>query len=103
MMATISDKDRAEAQAMFDTLRGGHDTTALNDRSVRRWLAVRDHVLAALNDGNTCPDVESDSRVQAWNAIASCTAAADGGVTSRNAEPNSSKRATWIERPTRCS
>ena len=52
-MTTISDKDRAEAQAMFDTLRGGHDTTALNDRSVRRWLAVRDHVLAA----HECPSL----------------------------------------------
>ena len=32
----------------------------------KAWLAVGDHVLAS----HTCPDVESDARVQAWNTIA---------------------------------
>ena len=51
-MTTISDKDRAEAQAMFEAFHGGAPI-ALSDGSVRRWLAVRDHVLAA----HECPTV----------------------------------------------
>ena len=43
-MTTISNKDRAEAQAMFKAAGG---LAALGDIGVRRWLAVRDHVLAA--------------------------------------------------------
>ena len=49
-MTTISDHDRAEAQAMFKAAGG---LTALGDIGVRRWLAVRDHVLAA----HECPTV----------------------------------------------
>ena len=65
-MTTISDKDRAEAQAIAEVLHGRGVISALSDSGVRRWLAVRDHVLAS----HTCPDVESHSRVQAWNIIA---------------------------------
>ena len=51
-MTTISDKDRAEAQAMAEVfLSRGVGTPS--DSSVRRWLAVRDHVLAA----HECPTV----------------------------------------------
>ena len=49
-MTTISDHDRAEAQAMFKAAGG---LTALGDIGVRRWLAVRDHILAA----HECPTV----------------------------------------------
>ena len=52
-MTTISDKDRAEAQAMFEALHGYAPVASLSDDSVRRWLAVRDHVLAA----HECPTV----------------------------------------------
>ena len=52
-MTTISDKDRAEAQAMFEAIPGCGDLAALSDSSVRQWLAVRDHVLAA----HECPTV----------------------------------------------
>ena len=51
-MNTISDRDRAEAQAMFEAFHGGAPI-ALSDGSVRRWLAVRDHALAA----HECPTV----------------------------------------------
>ena len=44
-MTTISDRARAEALAMFEAFHGGAPI-ALSDGSVRRWLAVRDHVLA---------------------------------------------------------
>ena len=53
-MTTISDKDRAEAQAMREAF--FHDLVtpyALSDSDVRRWLAVRDHVLAA----HECPSL----------------------------------------------
>ena len=63
---TISDQDRAEAQAMFEATFCPGAPIALSDDDVRRWLAFRDHVLAS----HACPDVESDSRVQAWNTIA---------------------------------
>ena len=52
-MTTISDKDRAEVQAMLDAAFGLGDAIALPDDDVRRWLAVRDHVLAA----HECPTV----------------------------------------------
>ena len=53
-MTTISDKDRAEAQAMFEALHGlGETLGALSDNGVRRWLAVRDHVLAV----HECPSL----------------------------------------------
>ena len=45
-MTTISDSDRAEALAMFEAFHGGAPI-ALSDGSVLRWLAIRDHVLAA--------------------------------------------------------
>ena len=62
-MTTISDKDRAEAQAMFKAAGG---LTALGDIGVRRWLAVRDHVLASYT-----PDSASgQARVLAWDDIA---------------------------------
>ena len=48
-MTTISEKDRAEAQAMFKAAGG---LTALGDIGVRRWLPV-DHVLAT----HECPTV----------------------------------------------
>ena len=51
-MTTISDKDRADAQAMADTLTG---TTILplSDNNVRRWLDFRDQVFAS----HTCQPV----------------------------------------------
>ena len=52
-MTTISDKDRAEAQAIFEAVFGPGAPVALGDVDVRRWLAVRDHVLAA----HECPTV----------------------------------------------
>ena len=52
-MTTISDKDRAEAQAMYEALAGCTPLAALSDNGVRGWLAVRDHVLAA----HECPTV----------------------------------------------
>ena len=51
-MTTISDKDRAEAQAIAEAFHGP-GLVALNDNDVRRWLAARDHVLAA----HKCPTV----------------------------------------------
>ena len=51
-MTTISEKDRAEAQAMFEAFHGG-SLAALTDNGVRQWLVVRDHVLAA----HECPTV----------------------------------------------
>lgn len=63
-MTTISDKDRADAQAMAETL-FGQTLIALTDDSVRRWLAVRDRAFAS----HTCPQPEPDSRIQAWMAI----------------------------------
>ena len=41
-MIMITNKDRAEAQAMAEAFQGGA-LAALHDDSVRRWLAVRDH------------------------------------------------------------
>ena len=52
-MTTISDKDRAEAQAIFEVYHGSGVVRTPNDGSVRRWLAVRDHVLAS----HECPTV----------------------------------------------
>ena len=52
-MTTISDQDRAEAQAMYEAFHGRGTLYALNDISVRRWLAAHDHVLAA----HECPTV----------------------------------------------
>ena len=51
-MTTISDKDRAEAQAMAEAFSGG-SLPAMSDSNVRRWLTIRDHVLAA----HECPTV----------------------------------------------
>ena len=51
-MTTIPDKDRAEAQAMHQAFHGS-GLAFLSDDDVRRWLAVRDHVLAA----HECPTV----------------------------------------------
>ena len=65
-MIMITDTDRAEAQAMLEAFHGGDNLVILNDSAALWWLAVRDHVLAT----HTCPDVESDARVQAWNTIA---------------------------------
>ena len=55
-MTTISDKDRAAAQAMFGAFLGDPAFAVLSDDVVPWWLAVRDHVLAA----HTCPDAEGD-------------------------------------------
>ena len=52
-MTTISDQDRAEVQAMFEAAFCPGVPIALSDDDVRRWLAVRDHVLAA----HECPTV----------------------------------------------
>ena len=52
-MTTISDKDRTEVQAMFEAAFCPGVPIALSDDDVRRWLAVRDHVLAA----HECPTV----------------------------------------------
>ena len=46
-MTTISDKDRAEVQAMFEAAFCPGVPIALSDDDVRRWLSFRDHVLAA--------------------------------------------------------
>lgn len=45
-MTTISDKDRAEAQAMAETL-AGCPLSPLSVKGVSRWLAVRDCALAS--------------------------------------------------------
>ena len=45
-MTTISDKDRADAQAMAETL-SGQTLIALTDDGVRQWLAVRDRAFAS--------------------------------------------------------
>ena len=45
-MTTISDKDRADAQAMAETL-AGQTLIAHTDDDVRRWLAVRDRAFAS--------------------------------------------------------
>jgi len=52
-MTTISNKDRAEAEAMVGVYHGRVSLGALSDNFVPRWLAVRDHVLAA----HECPTV----------------------------------------------
>ena len=52
-MTTISDNDRAEAQAMFGVYHDRRDLGTLSDTGLRGWLAVRDHVLAA----HECPTV----------------------------------------------
>ena len=52
-MTTISDKDRAEAQAMAEVFHDCETVVTLSDDGVRWWLAVRDHVLAA----HECPTV----------------------------------------------
>lgn len=52
-MNTISDNERAEAQAMSEVFLGRDALGALSDNGVRRWLVVRDHVLAA----HECPTV----------------------------------------------
>ena len=56
-MTTISDHDRAEVQAMFkafvEAFHGLGAPAPLSDSSVRRWLAFRDHMLAA----HECPTV----------------------------------------------
>ena len=49
----ITDKDRAEVQAMLEAVFCLGVPIALSDDDVRRWLAVRDHVLAA----HECPTV----------------------------------------------
>ena len=65
-MTTISNKDRAEAQAMFEAFGGRGALGALSDDSIHRWLAVRDHVLASYT-----PDSASgQARVLAWDDIA---------------------------------
>ena len=51
-MTTISNKDHAEAKAMYEAF-FGHATFVVSDDNVPRWLAVRDHVLAA----HECPTV----------------------------------------------
>ena len=51
-MTTISDKDRAKAQAMFNAFLG-RTLVAISDDNVSRWLAVRDYVLAS----HTCQPV----------------------------------------------
>ena len=52
-MIMITDNDRAEAQAISEAFHGPGALVALGDIGVRRWLAVRDHVLAA----HECPTV----------------------------------------------
>ena len=52
-MNTISDQDRAEVQAMFAAAFGPGALVDLDDDDIRRWLAVRDHVLSA----HECPTV----------------------------------------------
>ena len=51
-MNTISDKDRAEAQALAEAFLG-EAMEGMSDSVVPWWLAVRDHVLAA----HECPTV----------------------------------------------
>lgn len=45
-MTTISDKDRAEAQAMAETL-AGCPLSPLGVKAISRWLAVRDRAFAS--------------------------------------------------------
>ena len=53
-MTTISDKDRAEAQAMREVFLSRDALGAQSDNNLRRWLAVRDHVLAT----HECPSTD---------------------------------------------
>ena len=53
-MTTISNKDRAEAQAMYEAFNDGFLAPNLSDNGWRRWLAVRDHVLAS----HECPSTD---------------------------------------------
>lgn len=60
-----------ELYRLYHYLRSGHESevtgvSGMLPKTVRAWLAVEAHVLAS----HTCPDVESDARVQAWNTIA---------------------------------
>ena len=51
-MTTISDKDRAEAQAMAETL-ADYPLSPLGVKAISRWLAVRDRAFAS----HTCQPV----------------------------------------------
>ena len=50
-MTTISDKDRAEAQAMAEVFLSDGRIVTMDDDVVPWWLAVRDHVLST----HECP------------------------------------------------
>ena len=75
----ISDRDRAEAQAMFKAAGG---LAALGDDDARRWLAVRDHVLAA----HECPTVP------VWRPTTADEIQVGGEVRSRRGDGS---EATW--------
>ena len=73
-MTDLTPEQRARALELYRLhflVRNGSPSSAdstegLSDLSVRAWLAAEAHVL----ESHTCPDVESDSRIRAWSAIA---------------------------------
>ena len=73
-MNDLTPEQRARAlelYRLYHYLRSGHESevtgvSGMLPKTVRAWLAVEAHVLAS----HECPDVESNSRVQAWNIIA---------------------------------
>ena len=73
-MNDLTPEQRARALELhrlyFRTLTGVEsaitDAANMSPSSAKAWLAVKAHVLAS----HTCPDVESDARVRAWNTIA---------------------------------
>ena len=66
---TPEDRARAMLSAYVSERSLPPMSTFLDAESVRAWLAVEAHVLDHVAS-HTCPDVESDARVQAWNTIA---------------------------------
>ena len=68
-MNDLTPEDRARALEMrnlWANAIGGRKGAVLDLALSRAWLDVEAYVLAS----HTCPDVESDARVRAWNTIA---------------------------------
>ena len=68
-MNDLTDEQRARALEMYNTWAKPHGigrADSMPAEVARGWLAVEAHMLAS----HACPDVESDSRIRAWLAIA---------------------------------
>ena len=68
-MSEPTDEQRARAEKMFRAyvnVLGTGTHALLSPRFIRAWLAVEAHVLTS----HTCPDVDLDDRVAAWDSIA---------------------------------